>query len=556
MSAVTVQQAFDLAVQHHQAGRLAEAEALYRQILAVQPQHADALHHLGVIAHQVGRHDLAVGWIQQAVTLNPGNPAAHGNLGEAWRALGRLDEAVAAYRGALGIRPDIPEVYNNLGNALKEQRRFDEAAAAYRHAILLQPLLAEAHSNLASVLTNQGRAEEAIAACRRALELKADFAEAHSNLGAALAELGRFDEAVVADQRALEIRPDLAETHRNLGDALIELGRYDEALAAFHRALEIRPGDADASFSQSLAWLLHGDFARGWPAYERRWEAHRLTRRNFSQPLWDGAALPGARVLVYAEQGFGDAIQFIRYAELIAERGGQVIVECLPEMVELFRSARAVSEVVATGGTLPPFDVHVPMLSLPRIFQTTLEGIPRTAPYLSPDPGRRALWRERLGSDRTRLRVGVAWSGSPRHRHTRKRDLPFEKLTPRFRLESVEYFRLQVDDAAEANPPPSGISGMIDHREHIQDFADTAAFMAELDLIISVDTAVAHLAGALGRPVWTLLPFVPDWRWGLEREDTPWYPTMRLFRQPALGDWDTVVQRVAGELETMATQRP
>ncbi|MDR3402695.1 MAG: tetratricopeptide repeat protein [Chthoniobacter sp.] len=554
MPAVTVQQAFDLALQHHQAGRLAEAEALYRQILAVQPNHAEAVHHLGVLAHQVGRHDLAVEWIRRALTLNPGNPAAQGNLGEALRGLGRFDEAVAAYRCALEMQPNVPEVCNNLGNALKQQGRFEEAAVAYRQAIALRPLYANAHSNLGSVLTDQGRPEEAIAACGRALELKPDFAEARSNLGAALAEMGRFDDAIAAYRRALALRPNLAETHKNLGDALFETGRYEEALAAFHQAMTFKPGYPAAGFSQSLAWLLLGDFERGWLAYETRWETHRLTKPNFHQPTWDGGPVDGRRVLVYAEQGLGDAIQFVRYAERIAERGGRVIVECQRPLMELFRSARGVSEVVATGEPLPPFDLHAPMLSLPLVLETRWESIPRQVPYLSAEPGRRERWEQRLGNDRVRLRVGLAWSGSPQHRHARKRDLPVEKLEPLFHLEGIDYFSLQMGDAAAAIQRVSGTTTIIDHTAHLTDFADTAALMAELDLIISVDTAVAHLAGALGRPVWTLLPFVPDWRWGLEREDTPWYPTMRLFRQPALGDWDSVIQRTTIELKEASTR--
>ena len=554
MPAVTVQQAFDLALQHHQAGRLAEAEAVYRQILALQPNHAEALHHLGILAHQLGRNELAIEWIRQAVALNPGNPAAHGNLGEALRALGRLDEAVAAYRCALGINPRIAEIFNNLGNALKGQGRGDEAVAAYRQAIGLQPLFANAHSNLGSVLVEQGDPEGAILACRRALELKPDFAEAQSNLGVALAEVGRLDDAVAAYRRALEFQPNLAETHRNLGAAMVELGRYEEAATALRRALEIEPGNARANFDQALLWLLLGDFERGWPAYESRWEAHRLTRRNFSQPPWDGRVLDGGRVLLHAEQGFGDAIQFIRYAGRIEERGGKVIVECPPALAELFRSAHGVSDVVVAGEALPPFDVHVPMLSLPWVFQTGGESIPRAVPYLSADPRRRVLWEKRLGSERARRRVGLAWSGSPRHRHARKRDLALEKLGPLLRLDGIDFFRLPMDGGADDVRRLPAASVIIDHTEHIADFADTAALLTELDLIVSVDTAVAHLAGALGRPTWTLLPYVPDWRWGLEREDTPWYPTMRLFRQPALGNWDAVIERVVAELRAWAAQ--
>jgi len=686
---VTVPQAFDLALQHHQAGRLAEAEALYREILTLQPNHADALHFIGIIFHQTGRHDLAIGLIGRSIGLNPNNPAAHGNLGEACRATGRLDEAMAAYHRAIALHPAYPEAHNNLGNVLRDQGRMDEALeayrraielkpddsqfhnnlgnalremgrheeavrayrraleirpddanahnnlgdlfkcagqlddavaayrealrvkpdnletrlnlgdalkergafdravevyraairirpdfaeahnrlgntlakcgrfedaeASYRRAIAIRPDFTDAHLNLGKVLKEQGRIEEALGACRRALELEPERPEAHSNLGNVLLELGQLDEAVAACRRGLELAPDNAEVQNSLACALLNLGQTDAALGASRRAYELAPSRGAVKFNHAFLLLLCGDLEHGWPLYEARREVFRLGQRDFSQPIWDGGTVQGRRVLIHPEQGLGDSIQFIRYAELLAARGAEVIVECQDSLVELFRSARGVSAVVAAGAPLPPFDLHVPMLSLPLAFQTKLESIPRQVPYLFADPARRETWRARLGGGQARWRVGIAWASNPNNFLLRKRHVPFEKLHPLLRVEDVEFVSLQVGPSAEQIQRFAGTASIVDHTAHIRDFADTAALMAELDLIISVDTAVPHLAGALARPVWTLLPFAPDWRWGREGGETPWYPTMQLFRQPAMGDWDSVIERVTDELSRAVT---
>ena len=487
MTAMSVLQSLELALQHHRSGRFTEAETIYREILAIEPDHPGALHFLGVIAHQTGRHDQAIQWIGRAVVLDPNNPAAHSNLGEAYRAKGQLDEASAAYRRALELKPGFTHALNNLG----------------------------------AVFTEQGRPEDAVEILRGAL---------------------------AADPRC-------AEACNNLGNAFAELGRLDEAIAAFERALELQPDYDNARFGQSLVRLLKGDFERGWPLYEARRVVHHA-ERHFPKPMWNGSPLPGQRVLVHAEQGFGDAIQFVRYASQIARCGGEVIVECPPGLVELFRSAKDVRGVVPVGEPLPAFDFHLPILSQPLVFHTTRETIPREVPYLFAEPARREAWRQRLAARGTRPKVGLAWAGNPAKVQLRKRHISLDQLGPLFRDSPVDFFSLQVGGGTNQIQPRTAIASMNDFTEHLHDFADTAALMAELDLIISVDTAAAHLAGALGRPVWTLLPFIPDWRWGMEGERTPWYPTMRLFRQPARGDWESVIQRVANELSLWAGHQP
>jgi Flp pilus assembly protein TadD len=616
MSTVSVSQAFSVALQHHKAGRLAEAEALYRQILAVQPNHAGTLQYLGVLAHQVGRNDLAVEWMRQAIALTPNDASAHSNIGTAYHAMSRLeeaitsfrraielqpthaeahhnlgvaltaagrpeeavaayrraihckpdyadahnnlgvlladkgqfDEAIAIYRAALDFKPNNPDVLNNLGNALKARGRIEEATAAYRRALDLKPDSAEAHTNLGTALCEQGRLDEAVAAHQRALELKPDYAGALSNLGIALRERGQLDEAMAACQKALTLTPNSAEAQNNLGNVLKEFGRLDEATTAYRQALQINSALGEAQFNYSYMLLLRGDFEQGWPLYEARCHEPGYVRRDFGRPLWTGGSVSGRRILVHTEQGFGDAIQFVRYAALIPDRGGEVVIECPTALVDLFRTATGVSEVVAKGDPLPAFDLHSPMLSLPLAFQTRSESIPREVPYLFPDAGRVETWRARLGDDSRRRRVGLAWMGNPKTHFLRKRHIPLSELLPILSVEDVEFYSLQIGPGVGQIRETESAAAIVDCSGQINDFADTAALMMKLDLIISVDTAVAHLAGALGRPVWTLLPFVPDWRWGLETEETPWYRTMRLFRQASPDDWGPVVRRVAEEL--------
>ena len=581
MPALSIRQAFELAIQHHQAGRPAEAEAIYRQILSVQPANALAYANLGEACYALGRTDEALTCFHRAIELSPNFGEAHVSLGNALRVMGQLDaaiaayrraseckpgyaealsnlggaltqrgqldEAVAVYRRALELRPDLAIIWNNLANTLCDQKKFSEAEAASRQAVALNPNLPEGHYNLGNTLLEQGKAEEAAAAYGRALALQPNYAEAHNNLGVVLTELGRLDEAEAACRRAIQLKASFPAAHNNLGNVFTEMRRLDEAGTEYRRSLELDPDYAQAGFGLALLHLSRGDFERGWPLYESRWEAWQVSRRQFSQPVWDGRPLHGQRVLVDSEQGYGDAIQFIRYASLIAARGGEVVVQCPRVLVELFRSGKGVGEVVAVRDPLPAFDWHLPMASQPLVFQTNRETIPRETPYLFADSERREIWRTRL--DRSRPRVGLAWAGSARYRRDRVRSIPFPMLLPLLQMEGVDFYSLQVTEGAGPVPTLPGARAIIDHTHHFADFADTAALISELDLVISADTAVAHLAGALGRPVWTLTSFAPDWRWGLDGEETPWYPTMRLFRQPALGDWPSVLDRVAAELK-------
>jgi len=576
MAQLTIQQAFDLAVQHHQAGRLQEAERIYRQVIVHQPRHVDALHNLGVIAYQIGRKDDAVDLIRQALKLNPSLPNAHKNLGIALKDTGQLDEAIAAYRQGAALNPDTPDAHFDLGNILMERGQNDEAVGAYRRAIVLRPDYADAHNNLGNALKGKGQIDSAILAYRQAVVFNRSDPDIHSNLGNALAEKGnleeaiaawrqaialapdrpealfnfgnmmkdrgQLDEAIAAYRQAIALRPDYADAHNNLGTVLKDKGDLIEAIACYQKVLAINPGLPEAHGNLAQTLLVRGEFERGWEEFEWRWKCKDRPSppRNFAQPEWDGSPLEGRTLLLHTEQGFGDNLQFIRYLPLVAQRGGEIIVECYAELQRFFQQLNGRCRIVARGQALPNFDVHLPLLSLPRLFATNLTNIPKTIPYLHADAEETGRWQQRLAGYSAFTKIGLAWAGSPTHQNDRNRSILFAKLAPLIRMPGARFFSLQKGNQAARE--------LIDWSAELKDFADTAALIANLDLVIAVDTAVVHLAGAMGKPVWTLLPFAADWRWLLEREDSPWYPSMRLFRQPALGDWDSVIKRVADEL--------
>jgi Flp pilus assembly protein TadD len=480
----TAQKAFATAIGHHQAGRLPDATTFYRRALALHPPYAEA---------------------QQ-------------NLGSALADLGQPDAAIACFQKALSLRPDYPMAHLNLGNSLWAKGQAEEAIAAYDRAIALRPDFAEAHCFRAIILGDQGKVEEAMAACRRALALMPGLPDAHNTLGNLLRLTGRLAEATGCYRRALSLMPDYPDAHFNLGTALLTMG----------------------------------EFAAGWPEYEWRWKTPQMiaTARRFPRPQWRGEAAAGQRLLIHAEQGSGDTLQFCRYAPLAAARGLKVIVEAPAPLVRLLRGLDGIEAVVTAGETLPDFDLHCPMLSLPLALGTTLATVPAATPYLHADAAAAAAWHARLAEWPTEgPRVGLVWAGNPsldqpaRAAMDRRRSIPPERLAPLFALPGLRFFSLQKG----GSPLPPG-APVTDLMAEMADFADTAALVANLDLVIAVDTSVAHLAGALGRPVWLLDRADPDWRWMLGRGDSPWYPSLRIFRQPSAGDWETVMTDVAKAL--------
>ncbi|HEY2585623.1 MAG TPA: GNAT family N-acetyltransferase [Tepidisphaeraceae bacterium] len=566
-------------------GQLDEAIDLYHQAIALRPGAAESYYNLGIAFFEKGKVEESIAAYRQAIAAEPRFFKAHCNLGNVLKSKGQLDEAIAAYRQAIASKLDYAEGHSSLGIALLEKGGIDEAIAAHRRAVSLNPNLAEAHNNLANALKAKGELDEAIAGYRRAIELKADYPEAHynlanalhakgqldlavasssralaarpdyieahNNLGNVFKDQGDFEHAIAAYEQAIAIKPDFAEAHSNLGTVLQNMGQYDAAIAAFRRAIGFQPDFAKAHLNLAFVLLLQGDFASAWPEYEWRWKC--VNGEAFTQPLWSCEELHGRTILLHPEQGFGDTIHMARYLPMVAARGGRVVLECQPELHRLLERLPGVSQVVPKGRPRPAFDRYCPLLSLPRVFGTTLQSIPAEPAYLSADPQLVEAWRQRV-SEAGGLKVGLVWAGSAGHLNDKNRSIPLARLS-RFReIQGVRFYSLQKGPAAAqaaADPPPLPIA---DFDPLLTDFAETAALIANLDLVISVDTAVAHLAAALGKPVWLLLPFVPDWRWLLDRDDSPWYPTMRLFRQKAIGDWDEVIERVAEALGLRAQE--
>jgi tetratricopeptide (TPR) repeat protein len=567
-------------------GDLAEAEASHRRAATANPDHPDAHNHLGVALIRQNRVAEAIECYRRAIALKPDHAEAHNNLGTALLAQGNLDEAAESHRRAIAAKPDYLEAYNNLalalnklgrsgeaaeslrraiavqpnyaaahvnlGNLVREQGDLDAAIDWYRKAIALEPGLVDAHTGLAFALQQRGRLAEAAESYRHALELKPDHADALCNLGALLNGFDRYEEAAENYRRVLVDHPDHVAAHCNLGVALMARNEIGGAVECYRRAIELNPEFADGQWNLSLAQLVQGDFANGWRGYEWRLRTKRHASRGFDQPVWDGGPLAGHTILLHREQGLGDTIQFMRYAPLVAARGGRVVLEVQPQLARLAAGVKGVAELVVAGAALPHFDLHCPLLSLPDRFGTTLATIPAELPYLTPEPEAVAHWRLKLG-DGPRLKVGIAWAGNRSHKNDRNRSVAIERLLPILEVPEIRWFSLQVGErAGDVARLPIGM--VADLSDQLGDFGDTAAVIANLDLVIAVDTAVVHLAGALGRPVWAMLTFAPDWRWLLDREDSPWYPSLRLFRQARPGDWDSMLLQIRQALAQRVNQ--
>jgi len=486
----------------------------------------------------------------EAKTIKPGALplALAASFAEAVRLhqVGRLAEAEAHYRHVLDRHPQHADSRHLMGVLAHQVGQPEVAEQLIREAIALEPKQAAFHANLGNVLRAQGRYAEAAVALERSLALDPGVAKTHYDLASALASLDRPGAAIGHFREAIALRPDDAEAHNDLATVLKGQGQLDAAIDAFRAAIRAEPTYAKAHANLGMALLARGDLAEGWREYEGRWDAGGgfAARRAFSQPQWRGEAGEGRTLLIHAEQGFGDAIQFCRYAPLAKARGWRLVLEVHPELVKLMQSLEGVDQVVSRGEPLPAFDLHCPMLSLPLAFGTTLETIPAGVPYLSADPEQARLWRGRIGAA-PGLKVGLAWAGGRQTASDGQRSVSPDQLIPLLATPVVRWFSLQKDE-----PAPEGV---MDLMREAKDFADTAALIANLDLVISVDTAVAHLAGALGKPVWLLDRFDPDWRWLTGRRDSPWYPSLTIYRQPKSGDWVVVVEMVVGDLRGRAS---
>ncbi|WP_431857431.1 tetratricopeptide repeat protein [Azospirillum sp.] len=572
---MSIEEAAALAAAHHREGRLEEALALYGALQAARPADPVANALLGTVLAQLGRPGEAVVFLSQAARLAPDDPETLNNLAmaleaagraweaaDAWSQLGTLlyaqrrhEQAVGVFEKALSVFPGHLGAGANLGAALQALGRHAEAVERLSALLTGNPEEAEAYNNLGNAQMGAGDVEAAIASYRRAIALRLDYFEAYSNLGLALAQRRPGDSS--AEEGDLPSGEDVAGTLVNLGNARGGLDPTPGVRECYEKALELRPDFPPAHWNLGLCLLLHGDFAQGWKEYEWRWRWSGFGEepRPFAQPVWQGEPplAVGGTLLVTAEQGFGDTFQFTRYLPLLAERGYDVAFEVQAPVFTLLWHSLGRHGVRVVPRTETParvhddlaFARHVPLMSLPERFGTLLETIPATVPYLFAEPTRQALWADRLDAAAgPRRRIGIAWKGRPLHSRDRERSMPPSALAPLLAVPDAQFFGVQKHEDGAADAPP----GVLPLDGLLHDFSETAAVVANLDLVITVDTSLAHLAGAMGRPVWVLLPFSPDWRWLLDRADSPWYPTMTLFRQKRAGDWDGVVAEVARRL--------
>jgi tetratricopeptide (TPR) repeat protein len=550
-------QSLNAAVALQRQGRLREAEKIYSRVLKAVPDNFDALNLLGAVKLRQGQIGEAQRLFAAAVKVNPRAPHAWSNLGQALHALKRLPEALECLDKARALAPSDVDILDAHANALLALARPQEALGEFQEVVTRAPDRVEARLNSGLALAMLGLPAEALAAFDAALQIAPGHPGAHYNRGVALLALGRYGEALDANDRALAAAPGQATAWLNRGRALLQLNRIEEAIASYDKALAVRKDYADAHFNAALALLVQSDYRRGFAEYEWRWRRTGMPpQKSRGKPLWLGD-YPLARktVLFHAEQGLGDTIQFARYLPLVAASGARVLLVVLAELKPLMNRLDGAAAVIVRGEDTPPFDVHCPLGSLPLALHTEPGAVPAQIPYLAADEAQLAKWSARLGA-LSRPRIAIAWSGNPSHDNDRNRSIPFARLAPLLLAsrqigrgaEGPSFISIQRDVRSDDAAPLAAATGVTHIGGELADFSDTAAVLALCDLLIAVDTAVVHLAGAMGRPVWVLVPFAPDWRWTRAGETTPWYPAARLFRQTSPGDWDGVIARVGAEL--------
>jgi tetratricopeptide (TPR) repeat protein len=589
----TVAEALAAATQAHQSGHFARAESIYHDILRADPHNTDAMHFLGLIAYQTGKPAPAIRLINESLKRKPDNALAHDNLGVVLKSVGRLEEAAESYRQAIRLEPQNAGTHIHLGEVLMLQGRTDDAQASMERAVALAPNNADAHCGLGNVLHMKLAYDDAVRCYRRALELNPRSAKAHNdlgytlqkqhklaeamacyetsvrlapdsvmayaNLGSVLVEMEQGEEAEAVCRQALARLPHAAELHNSLGLALSELKRPDEAMQCYFEALRLKPDYADPHWNLSLVYLQRGDFERGWPEYEWRRQRPGIVLKAMSEPLGDGSPLGDRMLVVTAEQGLGDTMQFIRYVPMVQKQfGGKVVFMSQKALLPLLSASNLGIGLVPWGIKPRECELQISLMSLPYLFRTTEATIPAQVPYLLAKPDLVEKWGQELARDK-HFRIGIAWQGSPTFTRDRARSIPLRSFAPLGRLSGVRLFSLQKGSGSEQLQEIAGRFEVIDLASRLDEetgaFMDTAAVMKTLDLVITSDTSIAHLAGALGVPVWVALSHVPEWRWMQQREDSPWYPTMRLFRQTTPGDWQEVFERIAAAVQSLVKQR-
>ena len=575
----------EVGLRHLWAGQYLDAQLCCQQALAADPRHADTLHLMGLLSAHAGQHDHAVEWFARALQQEV-KPQYLASLGTALQAQGRLEQALTAFDKAVQLGPDDPGLWINLGNVLADLERPAEALLAFQHVLKLDPRHWDAAYRCGFLLHGLGRSQEAVSSydlsdrlrpnhavilemraialhgLKRFDEALADNKRAHAlnpanadtcnNIGAVLQSLGRDEEALPWFDKALKLRPDFIMAFTNKASSLQQLHRFDEVFAIYRHVKTIAPDCAQADWNLSLLQMLHGDFEAGWTGREARWKAHAVAYPKFSEPMWLGdGSIEGKTILICADEGLGDSIQFARYVPMVAARGARVILVVDDAAYPLLSALSGVAQCFPKStGTLPAFDMHCPMSSLPLAFATRLNTIPSGISYLpAPAESRVQAWEGRLGPHE-RPRVGLVWSGNPNHINDHNRSIPLRTLARILDLDAA-FVSLQKDARPDDRAILRERTGLIDFTAEFTDFSETAALVSCLDLVITVDTSVAHLAAALGRPTWILLPYTPDYRWLLDRDDSPWYPTVRLFRQRQSRDYADVIDRVRTELAAM-----
>ncbi|MFD1123296.1 tetratricopeptide repeat protein [Methylophilus flavus] len=599
---------FKKALTFHQNGNVLEAKNIYLNLLGVYSDSPHLLNNLAMLEFQQGRFESGLGYVEKSLGLDSSQFAAYGNRGAALFALGRVDEAYDDYNKAIAlsnnyaeayynrgilheksgrheealrdydkaieIRPNYTNAYNNRGNVLKVLKRFEEALLNYENAIKLNPRHAEAHYNRGVIFKELKSYQEALSSYQQAISLKSNYVDAYNNCGSVLIELGRFEDALAYYQKAIQANPDYAYAYTGQGIAYMELKRFDEAFASFEKAIvynlrtcEARHNKnntlynvtttpdadvADAFWNKAILKILLGEYAEGWHLYEYR--RHRIEQKqsypDYKQPLWLGQESVNSKVLyIYPEQGLGDFIQFCRYIPLVEKLDANVILSVPAQLYPVIKTMGLNAEIVMKDQMVDAFDLHCPIMSLPLAFKTTLESIPNTLPYLYSDKVKKHAWEDRFKASQ-QLKVGLVWSGSKDHKKDHDRSIRLEQLEPLLSL-PIAFYSLQKEVRERDITTLSRLPQIRQFSNELIDFSDTAALVDCMDLIITVDTSVAHLAGAMAKNVWILISYLPDYRWMLDRDDTPWYPTAKLFRQANVGDWDNVVLNVKSALEEL-----
>lgn len=545
------EQALQEAIALHRQGQLAAAEKIYARILKSYPDQFDALHLSGLAKLQGGKAGEAQRLIAAALKVAPQSPDAHANMGLVLGALKRPEDALASFERALALQPGHLEALSNLGNVLLDLGRTAEALGSFEQVLAREPRHLPSRVNRGNAFLKLGRIEEAVGEYDAALALNSSDVTALFNRANALFRLGRYAESLAGFDRLLALAPSHAEGLSTRGLALQAMGRHEDALASYAKAIVLNKDYADAHFNEALALLTVGDYARGFAEYEWRWKRAGIARRSFGKPLWLGEYPLGRKtILLHAEQGLGDTIMFARYAPLLARAGATVVLEVQEALKDLLAGLDGVAKVVARGEPLPAFDVHCPLGSLPLALKTTIDAVPADIPYLRASGDRIATWRARLDA-LPAPRVGLAWAGNAAHMNDRNRSIPLARLAPLLSMPGISFVGLQRDVPA-GDEAALSTARFDNFGASLESFADSAALASTCDVIVAVDTAVAHLSAAMGRPTIVLLPFWPDWRWTLDRDASPWYPAALPFRQPHDGDWDTPLAKVRAEIAALA----